>query len=49
MLVRRWSTKKQEMKKEVFFGICWPSDGQECKKEAFFEYVGQVMAKDADG
>ena len=36
MLVRRWSRKRQKMKKEMFFGTCWSGDGQECEKEAFF-------------
>ena len=42
---------KEEAKneKEVFFGICWSGDGQECENRCFLEYVGQVMAKDADG
>ena len=35
--------------KRGIFGICWSGDGQEYEKEMFSEYVGQVMAKDADG
>ena len=42
---------KEEAKNEKrgVFGVCWSGDGQECKRRHFLKYVGQVMAKDADG
>ena len=49
MLVRRWSRKKQKMKKEVFSEYVGQVMVKSVKKRCFLEYVSQVMTKDADG
>ena len=49
MLVKRWSRKKQIMKKEVFLEYVGQVMVKSVKKRRFSGYVGQVMAKDADG